>query len=213
MPDALPIFEKFFNKEDAFNYYSIFTDNNLHPELEHPSEFFDAIIGHARSNEYYLLRLASEEFPAAKTILEKEVRLRGIPADHYLREFENNELKNILLDESDWSREDIAVAKILLDERSVSINDFEIQNAKTAQKKNIQAQQKISLPLLTLLYIVAPLGSLIPVVAGLIIYNMKDYDRDGEKNYVYSEDQRQHGLALCAIGVFSTLAWYYFLKS
>ena len=213
MPHSQPVFDKFFNKEDALDYYNIFTHNGLHPDLEDPSEFFDAIIGHARSNDYYLLRLAPEEFPAAKTILEKEIRLRGIPDDHYLREFKDNELKNILLDESDWSREDITVAKILLAERSVSINETEIQNAKAVQKKNIQEQQKISLPLLTLLYIVAPLGSLIPVVAGLIIYNMKDYNRDGEKNYVYSESQRQHGLALCAIGVFSTVAWYYFLTN
>src|SRR6476620_6917554 len=58
MPHTLPVFDKFFNKEDALNYYNIFTDNDLHPDLEDPSEFFDAIIGHARSNEYYLLRLA-----------------------------------------------------------------------------------------------------------------------------------------------------------
>ena len=105
------------------------------------------------------------------------------------------------------------MARILLEERTVPVDEHEIQNAKSAQKKNAQSQQKISLPLLILLYIVAPLGSLIPVVAGLIIYNMKDYDRDGEKNYVYSNDQRQHGLALCVIGIFSTVAWYYFITN
>jgi hypothetical protein len=213
MPDVLPVFDKFFNKEDALNYYTIFTDNGLHPELEKPSEFFDAIIGHARSNEFYLLRLASNEFPAAKTILEKEIKLRGIPGDHCLREFNNNELKNILLDDGDWSREDITVAKILLEERSVSLNETEIQNAKAVQKKNIQDQQKLSLPILVLFYLIAPLGALFPIVSGLIIYTMKDYDRDGEKNYVYAEDQRQHGLILCVVGIFSSVAWYYFITS
>lgn len=213
MPELLPVFDKYFNEEDAENYCTLFRNEGLHPVLEPPSEFFDAIIGQARSNEFFLLRVAAAEFPLAKSIIEKEVKLRGIPEDHYLRAFKDAGLKDMLLNESDWSREDIAVGKILLEERGVLIDDIAIKKAKEIQKRDTQARQKISFPILLLFYIIAPLGALLPIVAGLIIYTMKDYDRDGEKSYVYSDDQRKHGLTLFAIGILSTILWLYYILS
>ncbi|CAN5231355.1 hypothetical protein BH11BAC6_BH11BAC6_18090 [soil metagenome] len=156
---------------------------------------------------FFLLRLPPGEFAAAKNTITLEVKQKGIPQDHYLWELSNEELKNILLQEDEWSREDYAVAKILMEDRSQFVSEADIKKAKEENRIKEQAKQTISVPVLILLYLIAPLGSLVPVVAGLIIYTMKDYDLDGIKTYVYADNMRQNGLIILAIGILSTLWW------
>lgn len=207
MPFTQPVFDKYFNKEDAENYNALFIRHGLHSEVEPPREIYDAIIGNARSNDFFLLRLPPGEFAAAKNTITLEVKQKGIPQDHYLWELSNEELKNILLQEDEWSREDYAVAKILMEDRSQFVSETDIKKAKEENRIKEQAKQTISVPVLILLYLIAPLGSLVPVVAGLIIYTMKDYDLDGIKTYVYADNMRQNGLIILAIGILSTLWW------
>ncbi|MEP6846441.1 MAG: hypothetical protein ABI861_10575, partial [Panacibacter sp.] len=69
-----------------------------------------------------------------------------------------------------------------------------------------------SIGTLILLYLLAPLGALIPLVAGLIIYNFKETDRDGNKYFVYSDGTRQHGLMLIFVGSISLVVMFIYFR-
>lgn len=209
MTDLLPVFDKYYRKEDADFYFSLFETNGLHPELEKPYEYFDAIIGHARTNDHYLIRLPKDEFSPAQQLITTEVEKSGVPADYYLRDFTNNDLKDILYNSDEWSRQDIAAAEILLRERTISVDEQEVKEKKQLKVETERKKNTISLPVLILFYVLSPWGAVLPIAAGMIIYFLKDTDRDGNSAYVFSDKYRKHGLILGIIGTVSTIFWLY----
>lgn len=211
MADLLPVFDKYYRKEDADFYFSLFETKGLHPQLEKPYEYFDAIIGHARTNDHYLVRLPKEEFATAQQLITKEVEKNGVPADYYLRDFTDNELKDILYNVDEWSRQDVAAADILLRERKIDIDAQDVEEKKHLKVEAARKKNTISLPVLILFYVISPWSAVIPLATGLIIYFLKDTDRDGNSVYVFSDTYRQHGLILGVIGTISTVAWIFYL--
>ena len=78
----LPVFDKYFNEEDAEYYYQLFTWQGLSPVVEPPKANHDAIFGDVRNNPHYILRLPAHEFAAANDILDKEIHAAGLPQDY-----------------------------------------------------------------------------------------------------------------------------------
>jgi hypothetical protein len=207
----LPVFDKYFTKEDSDYYYQLFCSVGLTPLVDTPKESFDAIFGNSQVDLQYVLRLPATDFPKAMALLEQEIRKKDLPEDYYLHQLDNSELYQILINTKDWSRQDVIAAKILLEKRRVVIDEDKINVSKEEQKVKEKQEQKISIPVLIILYVIAPLGAFLPIIAGIIIYTLKDTDLDGKKDYVFDNNYRTHGLVITAIGLASTAAWYFWL--
>jgi uncharacterized membrane protein len=204
-----PVFDKYFTREDANYYYRLFSSNGLYPVIDRPKESFDAIFGNTQVDLQYVLRLPAADFEKASALLEREIRRQQLPEDYYLHELDNQALYDMLLHPKDWSRQDVIAAKIILEDRYFEIKDDQLALDKAQRKEKEKEKQKISLPVLILLYLVSPLAAFLPVVAGIIIYVLKDTDVDGKIDFVFSNNYRQHGLVLAVIGILSSLAWYF----
>jgi hypothetical protein len=166
---VLPVFDKYFTKEDADYYYNLFMAHSLHPILDKPKESFDAIFGNTEIDLQYVLRLPSGEFDKAAKSIEEEIRKNDLPEDYYLNELQNDELYNILKDPKEWSRQDVVAARILLEKRNFAIDEATLTTEKELEKVKRRDKQKISIPVLILFYVIAPFGAFLPIVAGLII--------------------------------------------
>ncbi|HEX8356523.1 MAG TPA: hypothetical protein VF610_03890 [Segetibacter sp.] len=211
---SLPaVFDKYFTKEDARFYYRLFLSNELHPVMDKPKETFDAIFGNSQMDLQYILRLPADDFARASAVLEQEIRKHELPDDYYLHEMDNQELYEILLTPKEWSRQDVIGAKILLESRNFLIGKDQLVRDKAAQKEKDKQKQKISLPLLILFYIISPVGAFLPVFTGIVIYILKDTDVDGNKDFVFSNNYRRHGVLLAVIGTLSSVGWYLLLRS
>jgi hypothetical protein len=208
----LPVFDKYFTEEDAEFYYNLLTKQGLSPLVEPPKENFNAILGHHQQNLQYILRLPHDQFMKASAILEKEIRTAGLPHDYYLHEMNDTELYTILKDPGEWSRQDVLAAKVLLEQRGLKIDEQQLLADKEEVKQSAKHKRKISVPVLVLFYFIAPIGALMPLIIGMVIYNLKETDVDGHKDFVFSNTYRQHGLMISAIGLLSIAAWILYLK-
>lgn len=160
----------------------------------------------------YVLRLPEPDFAKATQLIENEIRKSALPKDYYLHELSNEELYDMVKNVEEWSRQDVIAAKIILEERKYHIDVNQLQEEKKQLKQAKKQKQKISLPVLLLFYVLAPLGAFLPVFVGLMIYNIKDTDQDGNRDYVFSDRYRKHGIILSVIGIFSMIAWMMFLR-
>ena len=203
-----PVFDKYFTEEDADFYYTLFSSHRLNPIIHYPAESFDAIFGTSQVDLQYVLRLPAANFEKASALLEQEIRRHPIPEDYYLHELDNQELYDMLLHPKEWSRQDVIAAKIILESRHFEIREDTLAIDKARRKEKEKEKQKIRVPVLILLYLVSPLAAFLPVVAGIIIYVLKDTDTDGRKDFVFSNSYRKHGLLLAVIGILSSFAWY-----
>ena len=211
MQQVHPVFEKYFSKEAADYYAALFTRAGLECTLEAPKHFFDVLTG-ANEDLTFFLRMPAANFAQAQSLIEAAVRKAGIDEDYYLRSYTSDELRSVLFTPDEWSREDVAAAKILLEERSVTLDITHIDKVKTSIREQEKEKRTISLPVLVLVYLVSPFGIIVTLVAGMFIYFLQDTDRDGNKSYAFSDRYRTHGIVIAVVGtIVSLLGLKYFL--
>ncbi|MES2776790.1 MAG: hypothetical protein V4722_21605 [Bacteroidota bacterium] len=205
-------FEKFLFQEDADYLQQLLHQNGIEVELETPKSHFDAIVGHSRDNEYFIIKIPLQKFDTALRAIEKDLEEKGIPADYPLREMSRQELMDILAYPDKWSRFDSIGAKILLAEKGVEVSDTELKKMELEREQKITTERTISNPAYFLLIIISFLGWFFPIIGGLMIYCLKQTDREGKKVPFFSEQARTQGLILAGIGVLSTAGWYWLLS-
>jgi len=205
-------FEKCLFKEDADYLQQLLHQNNIAVKVEEPKSDFDAIVGHSRDNEYYILSISFHNFDAAIKAIENDLKEKGIPPDYHLREMETSELMEILEHPDQWSRFDCAAASILLKEKGVEITDKKIKVMAAAREDFLRSQRTISNPNFLLLILLSLFGAIIAIVYGTMLYNLSQTGTDGKKEYIFSEEGRNRGLVIAIIGVLSTIAWFYYFR-
>ncbi len=205
-------FEKFLFNEDANYLQQLLHQNGISTEMELPKTQFDAIVGHNRANEYFILKIAQQQFDAALQIIENDLKEKGIPADYHLHQMDVGELMEILEHPDQWSRFDVAAAKILLAEKGIGITNQKTKVLTTAREDYLKSQRTIENPNFVLLMIISAFSFFFAIIGGLMIYRLKQTNMNGEKDYVFSKEGRNRGLAIAIIGVLSTVGWYYFIK-
>jgi hypothetical protein len=205
MQQVHPVFEKYFSKEAADYYAALFTRAGLACTVEAPKDFFDVATGSNNADMTYCLRMPANAFDQAQNIIEQEVRKAGIDEDYYLRSYTNDELHNVLFTPDEWSRQDVAAAKVLLEERNVTLDAAHVNKVKTAIREKEKEKRTISLPVLIFIYLFGPLGIVAPMVAGLFIYFLQETDRDGNKSYAFSDKYRTHGIIIAVVGTIVSL--------
>jgi hypothetical protein len=205
MQNTDAVFDKYIAKEAADYYAGLFTAAGLHCTVETPRDFFDVATGANNADMMYSLRMPASQFNQAKAVILAEVAKTGIDEDYYLRSYTSHELRDILYNEDDWSRQDVAAATLLLAERNEPTNTEQVNKIKTALRQQEKQKRTISLPVLVFIYLVGPLGIVAPLVAGLFIYFLKETDRDGNKSYAFADAYRVHGLIIAVSGTLITL--------
>lgn len=217
-----PIFDKYFEASDAYYFEELFTSKKLHPSVDRPAKLLDSVyVGTSVDDQLYYLRLPLEEFAAAQKVIEKEIWEEGIPQDSYLRTLDDNELIDILKENDKWNRQDEAVARLLLEERKIKINDDEIKKDREVKRTNEKERSGIiSTPILCTLYLLAVIGifinfvlGLAVLITGIIIYTAKTTDINGKSDYVFMDKYRQHGQKLTIVSsIMVVLFWFYLIQ-
>jgi len=201
-------FEKFLFQEDADYLHQLLHQNGIESALELPVTEFDAIVGHNRDNEYFIIKIAFKDFVLALQAIENDLKGKGIPTDYHLREMDTNELMEILEHPDQWSRFDGAAAKILLENKGIMLTDKKIKIMAAVRQDQLTRQRTISHSSYFILVLISIFGWIFPIVGGLMIYCLKQTNTDGKKRPFFSEGARIQGLVLAFIGVLSTIGWY-----
>ncbi|MEI6823478.1 MAG: hypothetical protein WCL51_16220 [Bacteroidota bacterium] len=150
-----------------------------------------------------LLKISNEDFTKANELLNIKAKkdIDKVNPDHYLFSFEDDELLEIVEEPDTWNEFDVQLAKKILTERGIEISE-KLENAFIEKRiKNLSKTEKGSKLWTTVGYISAFVGGLLGIAIGLALWKSKRTLPNGDRVYMYSDNDRIHGMYITVIGI------------
>jgi hypothetical protein len=204
-------YKKFHSLDQASELTDLLTNNKIPFEVEdNSSDLSDFIVGQ-NSNNSIVVKILPDHFLPVNRLLSDhaDLQLNSINKDHYLFTFDDDELLEVVSEPDKWCELDKQLAKKILNERGITINDA-LENALFQKRvKDLSVEEKGSTIWTTVGYISAVLGGLIGIVIGINLWTSKKTLPDGTRKYVYTTTDRKHGQIITIIGIGMFCFWIY----
>jgi hypothetical protein len=201
------LFQSFIDEAEAMPVIEIFKESGIEYEVEQFKEPLDSILAGDVIRDKFYLKIMSQDFHRANEVLNQAI-LKNIPnieKDYYLFSFSNQELQEIINKPDEWSRQDLLVAKDLLNKRGISISDEKINTIKNTRTKELGMPEKGNSAWIIFGYILALLGGVMSMIIGLPYLVAKKTLPDGSRVYVYDQGTRNHGKAISILWIGMTV--------
>lgn len=151
----------------------------------------------------FQLMILSTDFETANKILEEKADevLNCVNSDHYLFDFNNAELIEVLQKPDEWTPLDYKLARKILKDRGKDVDENVLQKLKHNRIEDLSKPDKSQLPWIIVGYFFSILGGLIGLFIGWYLWTLKKTLPSGEKVFIYSDSDRTHGLFIFIIGL------------
>lgn len=166
------------------------------------------IIDDSRSKEITFsdnseLMIKQSDFEKAGKILDEKADelLVSVNKDHYLFEFTNDELNDVLAKPDAWNSLDYKLAQQILKDRGQEIDEELIESLKQVRIAALSKPAKGQTLLIIVGYIFSFTISFIGLFIGWYLWKMKKTLPNGQKIYANSEIDRIHGKWIFFIGI------------
>ena len=201
------LFQSFIDDNEALPVIEVFKENGIEYEVEQFKEPLDSILAGDVIRDKFYLKIRSQDFHRANEVLD-QVILKNIPnieKDYYLFSFSTDELQEIINNPGEWSRQDLLIAKNLLNERGVNITEEKINTIKNSLTKQMGMPEKGNSGWIIFGYVLALLGGVMSLIIGLPYLVAKKTLPDGSRVYVYDQSTRNHGKAISILWIGMTI--------
>lgn len=203
------VFKKFTDIEQAKELVELLKQNQIDCKLVDNSPAIDiTFANNTLQNEVQLL-VNQVDFEAARKVLEQqaEAMIQEVDTSHYLFEFSNEELYEIILKPDEWSEFDFKLSQKILADRGQTVNDDLLNTLKKQRLKDLAEPEQGQLPWIYLGYFSAFFGGIIGLLIGWYLWNFKKTLPNGEKVHAYSEKDQKHGRNIFLFGLICFIVW------
>lgn len=163
--------------------------------IDSPIVFSASLTFNEELSKEYDVKIKSEDFDRVnELVLEDEAQhVNEVDSDYYLFAFSDDELMDVLKNYDEWSAFDGVLARKLLGERGVTIDDAKLEKIKE-QRFDVLKQPETSQKLWVVIgYMAAFLGGILGIFIGWYLSTGKKILPNGERVYVYTDTDRKHG--------------------
>jgi hypothetical protein len=202
MSDLL-VLRTFSSMEDAKNYQKILTENGIQASIkDNPPGIGMSFLGSTAGHEYEIL-VHPSDVDNVSSIIEKyeETELIASENEHYLYQFTNKELIEILQKPDEWSQLDYNFAKEILLERGEEIDLNMLTEMKNERLSHLAEPEKSKGYMIITGYIFSVLGGALGIAIGYALWNAKKTLPNGEIVWSHTDRDRQHGRIIFLIGI------------
>ncbi len=142
-------------------------------------------------------------FKKALEVMEQESidMIDQVDDSHYLYQFSNEELHEVLTKYDEWSAFDYKLSQKILRERGEAISDEQIEELKQKRLEVLAEPKGGQKGWILVGYLFAILGGLFGVAIGYSLMSAKNTLPDGNKVHVYTEEIRNHGRKIFYVGL------------
>lgn len=127
--------------------------------------------------------------------------------EHYLFDFKDEELFDILASPDEWSAFDYQLARRILDERGIDIDAKLLALLKKTRLQELAQPEEKQTVSLWSAYTFALLGGIIGIVMGWYILTARKTLPDGQRPHLYRASDRRHGPWIMALGLVMLAVW------
>lgn len=160
----------------------------------------EAIMG--ASVSVFRVKLDRSDFVQAEEALEKDIEDdKEIPADHYLLDFTDQELVDVVLKEDEWSTYDRHLAGVILAEKGKPISKELVASIRQQRIDDLLQPAPAQTGFIILGYLSNVLGGLLGVAIGYHLNTSKKTLPNGDQVYAFQEKDRRHGKRMFFLGL------------
>jgi hypothetical protein len=152
----------------------------------------------------YIIKLQPVDFDKVNNLLVaiEEASLHEVDTSYYLFDFTDQELVDIIKNFDEWSAFDFALARKILKDRGVVIDDQHIADFKQDKIDMLKQPENPQTFWIVLGYLFATLGGILGVFVGWYLWTAKKTLPNGEQVYSFIEGDRKQGKQIMILGVF-----------
>jgi hypothetical protein len=163
--------------------------------IEENSPSFNPTFINNELTKEYEVKIKSEDFTRVNQLLKDQANedINQVEKDYYLFDFTNEELMEILTKADEWGSFDYQLARKILTDRSVEVNDKTLSDLTKNRIEELKAPEPAQISWVVIGYIFALAGGVIGLFVGWHLSTYKKTLPDGEMVYGYSETDRKHG--------------------
>ncbi|TRX29149.1 hypothetical protein FNW25_03345 [Flavobacterium franklandianum] len=209
-------FQKFNDQNSASELGDFFKEKKLEYVLEDNSLSFDPTFANNGFGKEFCIKLKKCDFEKGNAFLNEnaEKEIVEIDNDYYLLSFTDKELFELIAASDEWNPFDVSLAERLLKERGKEVTQEEIEKIKTNRIFELSKPEKSQRTYIIIGYITAIFGGFLGIFIGWHLLTFKKTLPNGNRIYVYSNNDRKQGNRILIIGGIFLVIWllYRFLK-
>ena len=200
---GLEIFRKYPTLDEANLLIEILERNNIFFKLEDYSMQVDLTMVGQNLDLKIIVKAKLIDFPRIEELLDSEYKLTldEVEKEHYLFEFSDEELTEIIMKPNEWSNYDYKVAELILNKNGVEVSQQFVENIKKQRYNQLDEKESFSSIWIIIGYVSAFFGGLLGLAIGVGLWTMSKKAPNGEKIYIYDENHRKHGERITYLGI------------
>ena len=206
-------YKKYKKEEEAIDLVDLLKSNDIDYQIENISSPVDiTFTGGTELEDKIAIKLKSADFEKADSVLNKIAtdNIDLVDKDHYLFDFSDDELLEILENYNEWGETDFILAQKILNDRGKNISNEKVQELKDKKIAELRKPEKGHKGWLIFGFISAIFGGLLGIFIGYHHFRFKKSIPTGEKVYAYDTETRRTGLRIFYIGIASLVIWIIF---
>jgi hypothetical protein len=202
-------YQKFSNKNEARELTDLLTANKIEFLFEDTSANFDPSFANNESNNEFRVKLKKQDFEQADKLLLNisAKQIDEVDKDHYLFEFSDEELFEILTKSDEWSKFDYLLAQKILKDRGQEVNEKLLETLRKQRIEELAKPEDSKKVWITAGYFFAFFGGLLGLFIGWHLISHKKTLPNGDRVYGYSIEDRKHGNRILILGIVFLIIW------
>ncbi|MDI9864114.1 hypothetical protein QM480_07255 [Flectobacillus sp. DC10W] len=199
--DEFVTFKEFSDEEHFIEFSQFLEQNNIRFQTEISNGAIDPVS--MRSvQKFFLVKIEKENFPSVQKLIDNiaQESIEDIDPEHYLFQFSDEELFEILSKADEWSELDYKLAQKILQDRGHTVDTEYLKYLKKERLATLAKPEPSQAKFIWAGYTFAILGGVLGVAMGWGIYFSQKRLPNGEVVYSYSESDRKHGKKIIVIG-------------
>jgi hypothetical protein len=209
--DKYITFQKFNSVIEAEEIITILKTNGIKVELEDTSPPVDLTFVGNTLQIQVRVKIKQSDFEIANKLLENHAvkSIENFNENHYLHDFTDEELLEIIEKPDEWSKEDYLFAQKLLKIRGKEISKEMVNELRLKRIEESRRQEKGHTGWLIFGFISAFLGGIFGIFIGWFHWSFKKTDLTGKQVYAYDYPTRKIGEKIFWIGIVSLIVWIF----
>jgi hypothetical protein len=197
------VYKKFYKQERVTALTQLLSEHGIDFEIAEDRESLDSLYGDKHFNRQIFIKLKRDDFAKADSLLlqESEKQLENVGKDHYLYDFTDEELFDILCKPDEWNALDYQLSKKILKERGREINADTIALLKKQRVNELAKPEEGQKNWIYAGYVFALLGGLLGIFIGWHLSTFKKTLPDGQRVFAYKKEDRSHGTIILILGI------------
>lgn len=209
MEENFSTYRKFIYKDDALDLIEILKQNQIDYVLNDNSSRLDSTFGNDDNSKQFELKINKNDFDKVENLEENLIieSLNNVENDHYLFEYSDEELMEIVITKEQWSKYDYLLAKKILREKGKEINPELLNVIEKERTEKFSKQEDLPKMWIFFGYFFAIIGGFIGVMIGYTIMSYKRNLPDGSTIYLYKKEDRIKGQNILILSIIGIVFW------